>query len=129
MAKKYYMNEEFRYLLQKKMTNMNLLSQNTGITQSTIYRIIKGETEPRPSTLHTIAEALKVDVARDRQGIYFIEKENEDNVNVVMENENNYTALNSEQKLLLSLFSQCDSETRLYILGILRKLITKIMKG
>lgn len=62
------MRENLAYLIDRARTNPTALSGQTGVPQSTIWRILNGESEdPRTSTLQKLADFFGVTVQDMRE--------------------------------------------------------------
>jgi DNA-binding Xre family transcriptional regulator len=72
---KWYLKNNFKQLLKRKLTDYSTLSDDCGITKNTLFRIQRNnEPDPTRRTLDAICHSLKVEVARDENGIYFYER-------------------------------------------------------
>lgn len=61
-------NEKFTVILAEKQVNLKDLCEEAGVGVTTLQRIRKGVTVPRPATVGKIAKALDVDVKDIIQG-------------------------------------------------------------
>lgn len=79
---KYRLNKELKEYLQEHFIDINEFAEQVGITSAGLHKILSGETKnPYNKTIRKMAENLKMSYARDEQGIYFYEPDNDPEFN------------------------------------------------